>query len=649
MATRIGSGGSDRLVGTGSADLIYGYDPSAGSPPTMAANAIVSGLNNPVYVTAAPNNPSQLFILEKGGLVKVYDTGTGQTLGAPFLNLSSQIATSGEQGLLGLAFAPDYATSRKFYVYVSTTDQDVEIREYKVSASNSLIADPASMRVIARIDYPSSTTNHRGGWIGFGPDGYLYAATGDGAVRENAQSLDNQLGKILRLNVNGDAFPADPDRNYALPSDNPASIAGIAGSAAGTGIYAAGLRNPWRASFDRLTGDMYIGDVGETAFEEINLGKPGANYGWSATEGPFSAQSFPSYTNPIHAYGRDLGQAVTGGYVYRGPERDFQGRYFFSDFFSSDIWSLQPVSGSWRFTDLTGSVTVGGGPIGSVSSMGEDASGNLYIVDFSGKIFRLDLKSGVGPDLANDAADILSGGGGNDRIYGGGGNDTLYGGSGNDQLRGGPGADLVSGGAGFDYADYRDALRRVTVDLSKTVQTGGEASGDRLSSIEGVFGSAFNDSLQGSAGQNTLRGGGGNDTLAGNAGDDRLYGEGGQDTVIVGTGKDLVSGGPGADVFRWQSLSATDAAANRADVVLDFSRGAHDRLDLARIDANGSLGGNQAFAFVGTRGFTAPGQVRYEVVGSETRVFLNTDADLDAEGLIRLLNLRSVIKGDFLL
>jgi len=469
MVVRTGSLGSDRLLGTNAADVIYGYDPNAASPPKIAANVIVSGLDDPLYVASTPSRPDHLFILEKGGLVKIYNTGTGQTLATPFLNVSSQIATSGEQGLLGLAFAPDYATSRNFYVYLSTTDQDVEIREYKTSASNPLIADPASMRLITRIDYPSSTTNHRGGWIGFGPDGYLYAATGDGAVRANAQSLDNQLGKILRLNVNADAFPADPNRNYALPVDNPASIAGIEGSALGTGIYAAGLRNPWRASFDRLTGDMFIGDVGERAFEEINLGRPGANYGWSATEGTFNPGSFPSYTNPIHAYGRDLGQAVTGGYVYRGPERDFQGTYFFSDFLSSDIWSLQRASGSWRFTDLTGSVTVGGGPIGSVSSLGEDASGNLYIVDFGGKIFRLDLKSRIGPDPADDAGDFLNGRGGNDRIYAGGGNDTLYGGSGNDYLRGGPGADFLSGGAGFDYADYRDAPRRVIVDLSKTV------------------------------------------------------------------------------------------------------------------------------------------------------------------------------------
>jgi serralysin len=340
---------------------------------------------------------------------------------------------------------------------------------------------------------------------------------------------------------------------------------------------------------------------------------------------------------------------VTGGYVYRGPERDFQGTYFFSDFSRGDVWSLQSVSGSWRFSDLTGSVAVGGGPIGSVSSMGEDAIGNLYIVDFGGKIFRLDLKSRIGPNPEDDAGDMLSGGRGNDRIYGGGGDDTLFGGSGDDFLRGGPGADFLSGGPGFDYADYRDAVRRVTVDLSNAVQSGGDASGDRFSSIQGAFGSAFNDSLKGSAGQNMLRGGGGNDSLSGNAGDDRIYGDAGQDTINVGAGRDRVSGGSGADVFRWQSVSAMSASADRADVVTDFSHSADDRLDLTRIDANGILGGNQAFAFIGRGAFTAPGQVRYETVGSEARVFLNTDADHNAEGLIRLLNLQSLTKGDFLL
>jgi glucose/arabinose dehydrogenase len=648
MAVRVGSQAADRLSGTGAADVIYGYDPNARTPPTMAASMIVSGLENPLYLTSAPGDPRHLFILEKRGLVKVYDTATNQTLGTSFLNVSTQVATDGEQGLLGLAFAPDFATSRTFYVYLSTTAGDVEIREYRTLASNPLVADAGSMRLIDRIDYPSST-NHRGGWIGFGPDGYLYVATGDGADGANSQNLGNQLGKILRLDVRSDAFPTDAARNYALPTDNPASIDGLAGSAVGTGIYAAGLRNPWRVSFDRLTGEMYIGDVGQSTYEEINLGRAGANYGWSVTEGPFNPGSFPNYANPIHFYDRSLGQAVTGGYVYRGPEQDFQGTYFFSDFASSGIWSLQRASGSWSFQDRTGQVAVGGGPIGSVSSMGEDGSGNLYIVDYGGKIFRLDLRSGSGPDPRSDAADVLRGGGGHDRIYGGGGNDSLYGGSGNDYLRGGPGADLLSGSSGFDYADYRDSPARVVIDLLKRTQAGSDASGDRLSSIQGVWGSAFNDVLKGSTGDNVLRGGAGSDRLSGHAGDDRLYGDAGRDTIFGSSGKDWLSGGSEADVFRWQSIGAVDPALSRADIVRDFSRGARDHLDLAGIDANALRGGNQAFAFIGKGEFTTAGQVRYEVAGSEARVFLNTDADHDAEGIIRLAGIRSLKSGDFVL
>ncbi|MBQ0824011.1 PQQ-dependent sugar dehydrogenase [Microvirga sp. HBU67558] len=648
MAVRIGSQAEDRLSGTKAADTIYGYDPNARTPPTVAATMIVSGLDNPLYLTAAPGDSRHLFILEKRGLVKVHDTGTGQTLGGPFLDVSTQVATAGEQGLLGLAFAPDFATSRRFYVYLSTTAGDVEIREYRTQASNPLVADAGSMRLIDRIDYPSST-NHRGGWIGFGPDGYLYVATGDGANGANAQSIGNQLGKILRLDVKADAFPSDPARNYALPPDNPASIEGIAGSAAGTGIYAAGLRNPWRVSFDRLTGEMMIGDVGQSTTEEIDLGRAGANYGWSATEGPFDPRAFPNFTNPIHAYGRDLGVAVTGGYVYRGPEPDFQGIYFFSDFGTSGIWTLQRASGSWSFKDLTGQVAVGGGPIGSVSSLGEDGAGNLYLVDYGGKIFRLDLRSGTGPDIRADAADVLSGGGGNDRIFGGGGNDSLYGGAGNDTLRGGPGADLLSGGSGVDYADYRDSSGPVRIDLARKTQAGGDAAGDRLVGIQGALGSAFNDALRGSGSHDTLRGGAGDDSISGNAGNDRLYGDAGQDTLVGGPGKDWMSGGPGADVFRWRSAGSAGPDLNSADVVRDFSHGAHDRLDLVAIDANSLRGGNQAFAFIGRADFTAAGQVRYEVSGSETRVLLNTDADHDAEGIIRLMAIRSLKAGDFLL
>ncbi|GEO13362.1 PQQ-dependent sugar dehydrogenase [Microvirga aerophila] len=555
MVTRIGNNAENILVGSSRADTIYGYDPQSTSAPTIAATAITSGLNSPLYLTIPPGDPNRLFVVEKGGLVKIHNAATGQTLATPFLDVSNQVATSGEQGLLGLAFAPDYATSRKFYVYLSNTAGDTEIREYQTLASDPSRADAASMRRITTIDYPSTTTNHRGGWIGFGPDGYLYAATGDGAVRANAQSL-NQLGKILRLDVNADAFPNDAGRNYAAPADNPASIAGISGSAAGTGIFAAGLRNPWRASFDRQTGELYIGDVGEGTFEEINLGRAGANYGWSLTEGPFNSSSFPNFTNPIHSYGRASGQAVTGGYVYRGPEEAFQGQYFFSDFSTSRIWTLQPANGSRLLADYTDQTAVAGGPINSVPSLGEDASGNLYIVDIGGKIFRLDLTSGGAADPAADAGDDLRGGGGNDTIDGGGGRDTLRGENGSDRLEGGAGADRLLGGNGFDFAVYSDSPQRVVVDLSRITQSGGEAAGDRFSSIEGVFGSAFNDIIRGSNGNDAVNAGAGNDSVSGRAGNDRLSGNAGDDWINGGPGRDTMSGGSGVDTVSYAGFAA---------------------------------------------------------------------------------------------
>ncbi|HZH53691.1 MAG TPA: PQQ-dependent sugar dehydrogenase [Microvirga sp.] len=739
MVTRIGNGGSNRLTGGNGADVIYGYDP--GTIPRVAADAIASGLSSPLYLTSPPGNPGQLFIVEKGGLVKIHEAATGQTRATPFLDVSSQVATSGEQGLLGLAFAPDYATSRKFYVYLSNNAGDTEIREYQASASNPLAADPATMRRIVTIDYPAQTTNHRGGWIGFGPDGYLYAATGDGAVRANAQSL-NHLGKILRLDVNADAFPNDSGRNYAAPADNPASIAGIGGSAVGSGIFAAGLRNPWRASFDRATGELFVGDVGEGSFEEINLGRAGANYGWSLTEGPFDPAAFPGFTNPVHAYGRSSGQAVTGGYVYRGPEAAFHGQYFFSDFATGRIWTLERANGSWSFTDLTGRTEVGGGPIGNVSSFGEDAAGNLYIVDLGGKIFRLNLSSTAG-NPADDVADVLRGLDGNDRIFGGGGRDTLQGGDGTDRLSGGPGADLIQGGGGFDYAVYTDSPQGVAVDLARRTQSGGDAEGDRLSGIEGILGSAFGDVLRGASGDNVIHAGAGNDGVSGRAGDDRLSGNSGDDRInggpgrdtmaggsgidtvsyagsalgvtvdlnrsvqrsrgdaagdvlssfeniagssradvltgnklanvltggrgndrlsgrsgddlldggpgsdrlFGGAGQDTLDGGPGRDLFRWRGV--LESTVSQPDLVLDFRR--PDRLDLAQIDADRTRGGNQGFAFVGTGEFTAAGQVRYAVEGAQTHVFLNVDADSQAEGMILLAGVHTLRGGDFLL
>src|SRR5829696_2343483 len=319
MPTRtliVGNDGANVLQGGPGAELIYGFDPNGpqGTTSAITATRVAAGLAEPVFATAPPGDVGRLFIVEKGGRIQILDLATGAMLAAPFLDITSEVNPFGEQGLLGLAFHPDYATNGLFYVYLSTPSGDAEVRRYQVSAGDPNRADAATAQLVTAFDYPATSANHRAGWIGFGPDDMLYVATGDGGIDPGtAQRLDTPLGKILRLDIDADAFLADPTRNYAVPADNPATIDGIAGSAAGTGFYAAGLRNPFRDGFDRGLGDLFIGNVGQASFEEINLARAGANYGWPATEGFFDQAAFPSFTQPIHAYAHGSGASVTGG------------------------------------------------------------------------------------------------------------------------------------------------------------------------------------------------------------------------------------------------------------------------------------------------------------------------------------------------
>ena len=268
----------------GGADLIYGFDPNG--PQSQAseiiATRVAAGLGQPLFVVAPPDDPNRLFIVEKTGLIKILDLATGQVLATPFLNVSSQILTDGERGRLGLAFDPAFASNGLFYLNLINMSGDTEIRRYHVSA-NPNVAEPASTPILT-IDQPSFS-NHKGGWIGFGPDGYLYAALGDGGSGGDplgsGQNINSLLGKILRVDVHGDDFPVDPTRNYAVPADNP-----FVGSDGLDEIFAFGLRNPWRPSFDRGLGDFYIADVGQGQWEEIDIGQSSANYGWNTFEGP---------------------------------------------------------------------------------------------------------------------------------------------------------------------------------------------------------------------------------------------------------------------------------------------------------------------------------------------------------------------------
>jgi glucose/arabinose dehydrogenase len=369
---------------------------ATGSAQTIDSVRVASGLVTPDFVTYAPGDPNRLFIVEKGGDIEILNLQTGIRNANPFLTVTD-ISTNGERGLLGLAFDPGYASNGFFYVNYTDTAGDIRVSRFQASGADS--ANSGSETPVITIPHPVNS-NHNGGWIGFGPDNFLYISTGDGGggndVPNNAQTITNQLlGKMLRLDVHGDAFPNNSARNYAIPASNP--------FVNGTGddeIWAYGLRNAWRNSFDRATGNLYIADVGEGAWEEINFQSAnaagGQNYGWHVMEGNHitglgGQQPGSVITGPIYEYDHPNGasRSITGGYVYRGNAiNGLQGTYFFADFITSKIWSFRYENGViTQFTDRTAELVPNIGTINNISSFGEDANGNLYIVDFGGEIF----------------------------------------------------------------------------------------------------------------------------------------------------------------------------------------------------------------------------------------------------------------------
>ena len=376
----------------------------------FTSQRVASGLARPVFATAPPGDTTRLFVVEQHtGRIKILNLASGVINATPFLDIDG-LATGNEQGLLGLAFHPDYDSNGLFYVNLTISGSGTtHIRRYQVSA-NPDIADPSTATTVLTYSQPQG--NHNGGWIDFGPnDGLLYIASGDGGGGNdsgtghtsgagNAQDITNNLlGKILRIDVNGDDFPGDPARNYAIPSTNP--FVDITGD---DEIWAYGLRNPWRPSFDWSTGDLYIADVGQGAREEVNfqlasdLG--GENYGWRlregliATPGGVGGPAPPGAVEPIHDYehvGAPLGGfSITGGYVYRGPNAAQQGVYFFADYVTEQIWSFRfdGVNMS-EFANRTTELAPNVGSINSIVSFGEDGAGNLYIVDLGGEIFKI--------------------------------------------------------------------------------------------------------------------------------------------------------------------------------------------------------------------------------------------------------------------
>jgi glucose/arabinose dehydrogenase len=354
-------------------------------PKNIKFETTATGLINPLYLTHAGDGSGRLFIVQRDGKILIYKNGSLNS--TPFLDISGIIEdTSGEQGLLGLAFDPNYETSGKFYVVYTVTGNAVTLARFTVSGD----PDIANTTAAPLLSIPKTHTNHNGGMIAFGPDGYLYMAVGDGGgggdPDDNGQDKDSLFGKILRLDVSGSG--------YTSPAANP-----FASDPNGKDeIWAYGLRNPWRFSFDRSTGDLYTGDVGQGKQEEINFqlasSTGGENYGWRIMEGnlcynPSSNCTPPSdYEPPIHAYDHgiddEFGCSVTGGYVYRGSNFPaLQGVYLYGDFCLGEIWGLVNNGSVWTSTLLADTDFY-------ISSFGEDESGELYVVDYvGGTVYRL--------------------------------------------------------------------------------------------------------------------------------------------------------------------------------------------------------------------------------------------------------------------
>lgn len=333
---------------------------------------IASGLTRPVDLQSAFDGSGRLFIIEKYGAIRIFKDGF--VLQEPFLNIADRVNDErNEMGLLGLAFHPDF--EQNGYFYVNYTGQGGHTRISRFQASGDT-ADPNSETVLMVINQPFP--NHNGGAVVFGPDGYLYLGLGDGGSggdpMKNGQNTNSMLGKILRIDVNS----GDP---YAIPTDNPF----------GNEVWAYGLRNPWRISFDQATGDLWIGDVGQNEWEEIDFlpaGSPGgANFGWSVMEGShgYDGGVDLSMLLPVAEYNHEFGCSITGGYVYRGSMPEWNGVYLYGDYCSGIIWGIINVNGQWQnqtLFDVDGTIT----------SFGQDEAGEIYYLSDNGNVFILARK-----------------------------------------------------------------------------------------------------------------------------------------------------------------------------------------------------------------------------------------------------------------
>lgn len=381
----------------------------------ISATLIKSGLSRPIFVTAPPGDYGRLFIVEQRGSngtsnradIRIMNLSTYALNSQPFLTVSP-VNTGSEEGLLGLAFHPDYANNRYFFTYHTNTSGNNVVTRWQTLSGNPDVADPTSATTILTISHPVES-NHNGGWIGFGPDGYLYIATGDGGgggdQNNNAQNLNSLLGKILRLDIDGN-LP------YEIPPSNP-----FFGLTIKQEVFYWGLRNPWRDSFDRETGEFYIGDVGQNVWEEIDW-RPASdsgniNFGWRLREGMHcynpSTNCDPGgiTRDPIHEYSHAAtgGCSITGGYVYRGCAiPDLRGTYFFGDYCSGDVWTFR-----WNGTVMSEfqnrQDSLGLAGVGNLVSFGEDGFGEMYLIYQSGQIYKIVPDAGITDCNTNNFVD----------------------------------------------------------------------------------------------------------------------------------------------------------------------------------------------------------------------------------------------------
>jgi Ca2+-binding RTX toxin-like protein len=651
-----GGDGADELRGGGGDDVLYGFgaedeDPLSGA---ITATLVASDLPPAVFLQTQPGNPDLHFVATLPGLIFVIDTSGPEPVLLPQPALVLPFGPGPQ--LLGFTFDPGFETNGKLYLNYAATDGTQIISQFAMLDSDTI--DPASEQVLLTIPYQPGGEVNRGGWMGFGPDGYLYITTGDGnmptdATTDAPQDSVSLMGKVLRLDVSDSFGSGGP---YSIPEDNPFASGGGAPE-----VWALGLRNPFRASFDD-EGNLYLGDPSHISQEEVNVLPADAtapvNFGWPHYEGTVElhpeiplgpgALTFPVLEREA-GFGPLQGRATIGGYVYDGPG-GAQGLYFFGDFVAPRLFTAQIEDGVVsEYTDRYDQLVFTGGDIdfGDLISFSVDSEGRLYTLELDGEVHLLTPSAAAG-----DGADLLEGGNGNDKLYGGAGADQLLGGLGEDQLWGGLGNDDLSGGnqddmlaggrgndtlsgnSGDDTLQGNEGDDRLYGGSGNDELDGGEGN-DTLSGSTGddvAQGGAGDDLIAGGDGMDSLQGGSGNDRLTGGPGNDTLTGGDGNDTLVGSGGKDMMSGGAGADLFRF-AIGDSRPGGGVRDVITDFASGV-DKLDLSSL------------------GITNYGaQVSTQMIGSGLILYV----DLDNDGVdfndfaVQLTGVSSLSAGDILI